>query len=345
MKKYLFLTLLSLLIINYTQAQSSCTYCFRQNIPVAGAVNNLILNGSFELGCTNVMNTFICPNSSNYSCDLDNWICTGGGSSTYASLFTSTSSIIVDGQRAAYLGNYFANACSPTTDDTSCLQTGNCEILGIPAGYPTNGNTYGGNTGISIQQTVNGLTPGVMYVLEFWAGGESGGGIFANTGIFAVDIGYGNIMLRCRPTEGNTNDVGSRYIIEFAASGTSQTIKFTNWGHIRSTATEVILDDVRMYRASELPSYIPACILALDEEIAEPMVTVYPNPATSVLNIKVNQNTPTEIGLYDLVGRKLLAEKLTANTVVNIEHLANGIYIYQIQNKNGVIKTGRFIKE
>jgi hypothetical protein len=77
-------------------------------------------------------------------------------------------------------------------------------------------------------------------------------------GLFAVDVGFGDTLLRTRHTPVGVG-VGIRYLIEFRATSTSHTIKFTNWGHICTNCTELVLDDVRLYTLAELNPSIPPC--------------------------------------------------------------------------------------
>jgi len=53
--------------------------------------------------------------------------------------------------------------------------------------------------------------------------------------------------------------VGTRFIIEFRATAASHTVKFTNWGHICSYCSELVLDDVRLYPVGELAASVPPC--------------------------------------------------------------------------------------
>ncbi len=216
------------------------------------------MNGGFEsTNCLPYPVAHIyCPASSGYSCDLYNWTCSGGGTSTYACILDNSISTVPEGIFVAYLGNYFCNPCSQQADDTSCITASGCEAGGIPAGYPVNDIAYGGSTGVSIAQTVSGLTIGSVYVLEFWAGGEPG---FTQQGLFGVDVGFGIHMLRCNTTSAFAPAPGTRYIIEFRATAASHTIKFTNWGHICSSCTEVVLDNVRLYPAAQVAPAVPLC--------------------------------------------------------------------------------------
>ncbi|MEO8085594.1 MAG: T9SS type A sorting domain-containing protein [Bacteroidota bacterium] len=292
--KKIYLTLLAAAfsLTFQSSAQILCIMCYDQNDSISSGVNNLLLNGSFEnSNCASgyILDVF-CPNSSYYSCNLDNWICTGGGSQTYVCVFDSTPttrSTLVDGLYAVYMGNYFCAPCTAGAfGDTSCFVTNNdCELSGIPPGFPTHDPTYGGNVGVSIEQTVNGLNIGNTYVLEFWVGGESSG--FPDPGMFAIDVGFGNNLLRCHQTPYGIG-VGTRYIIEFNATSTSQTIKFTSWGHVCNSCTEAVIDQVRLYSIAELNPNIPPCIGSTINALFTAPNHICPGTCTNFNNLSTN---------------------------------------------------------
>jgi len=266
--------ILLLLCCSAIKAQIICIHCYDQNTPLSTGTNNLLVNGSFEsVTCGYDNDASFCPSSTDYTGDIASWVCTGGGFSTYAHASNETFAPVADGTTAIYMGNLYANVCSGSIEDldnfpgdnldTSCLNSTGCEVVGIPAGYPLSGTEYGGAEGLSISQTVSGLTLGNIYVLEFWAGGESYDELFENDGIFGVDLGFGYTFLHCRPTPpvllgGGTP--GIRYVIEFKATATSHTVKFTNWGHMCSNCSELIVDDVSLYTLAELDAAVPHCI-------------------------------------------------------------------------------------
>ena len=338
-------------ICQFSTAQIICIYCYNQNDTISGNVNNLLVNGGFENnGCTpDSENISFCPNSFYHACNIPNWTCTGGGFYTYACAIDSLWSVIPEGVRAVYFGNNEGKICSQTIGDTSCISNLSCTATGLPAGYPTSDVTYyGGTNGVSLNQTVTGLIPGNVYVLEFWAGGEYhfiGVQTFTNKGLFAVDVGFGDTLLRENPTPPVTG-IGTRYIIEFIANSTSHTIKFTNWGHMCQTCTELIIDDARLYTIAELSSSIPACNAGInDTSVLQRMITISPNPFTNELNVKANNNHLSEIILYDIASRKLLQEKFTNSVSINTEQLATGLYLYEVRDKNGLCKKGKVVKD
>ncbi|MEO8088280.1 MAG: T9SS type A sorting domain-containing protein, partial [Bacteroidota bacterium] len=205
---------------------------------------------------------------------------------SYASIDDYTFTQTADGNNAAYFGNGSnASACSATFNDTSCLTSTDCELLNIPAGYPTNDATYGGNIGVSLEQTISGLTIGATYVLEFWAGGEPQSHGWMDAGVFSVDIGFGKTYLRNKPT--CPGCIGTTYIIEWNATSTSHTIKFTNWGHICIPCTELILDNVRLYTLAEISPIVPSCATVPIAIFSAPH-NICPGTCTDFTNLSVN---------------------------------------------------------
>jgi len=288
MKKKFLLTLF-LLSAFYSQAQVICVFCYNQNVPISTGVNNLMVNGGFENGCTT--GQYYCPNSSGYSCDFTGWTCTGGGNGTYAqALDGSYDSYVVEGNYAAYFGSSFCNLCNATQGDTSCLGDSLCTATGIDPGYPYNTVDFGGVIGMTLQQTVSGLSPGNTYVLEFWAGGEATPSYFRSAGLFAVDVGFGNIFLRDQPTSPASADIGTRFIIEFNATSASHTIKFTNWGHICSDCTELVVDDVNLYTVAELSAAVTPCYI-LPTAIFTAPNHICPGTCTQFTNLSVNASS------------------------------------------------------
>jgi len=246
----------------FSDAQIICIYCYAQNNHISSNVTNFISNGSFETSTCNpnLTTSCFCPNSNFYSCDITNWTCTGGGVNTYAHIKDYNNVLVPDGNKAAYFGNNFANACSPSFGDLSCVTDSGCTLIGFPQGFPQNNNLYGGSQGISLSQTVSGLVTGDTYVLEFWAGGESDTIVnWVGSGIFAVDIGFGYNYFWTYPTA-SVAGIGTRFIIEFRATSASHTIKFTNWGHVCQVCTELAIDDVRLYPLAELAGFVPSCV-------------------------------------------------------------------------------------
>jgi hypothetical protein len=74
-------------------------------------------------------------------------------------------------------------------------------------------------------------------------------------------------------------------------------------------------------------------------------VRLSPNPFSNKLTIISKTNQPLEITLFDITSRKLLQQQFTNSITLNTSHLSKGIYIYQLRNKNAVIKKGKVVKD
>jgi len=80
---------------------------------------------------------------------------------------------------------------------------------------------------------------------------------------------------------------------------------------------------------------------------ASTKVTVYPNPATSSINFRLNKlpSSPVVIRIFDATGRLQGQYQLSKsqNLQVNIAHLSGGNYYYSMLQNNRVIHSGMFI--
>ena len=75
-----------------------------------------------------------------------------------------------------------------------------------------------------------------------------------------------------------------------------------------------------------------------------PKVSIYPNPATDYIIIALDKDTePIKGSIIDLQGRKVIDIKIEAKTLVDINTLKDGFYIFQYLTKDGTI-TEKFVK-
>ncbi|HYV90256.1 MAG TPA: T9SS type A sorting domain-containing protein [Chitinophagales bacterium] len=77
----------------------------------------------------------------------------------------------------------------------------------------------------------------------------------------------------------------------------------------------------------------------------ENSVIVFPQLFSDVLNIRTEKSDVYDIFIYDIASRKILQQEFINSVTLNTELLAKGIYVYEIRNKNGVIKKGKIVKE
>lgn len=75
---------------------------------------------------------------------------------------------------------------------------------------------------------------------------------------------------------------------------------------------------------------------AFVENVSENLFSIYPNPATSEFNLKLNSLPENcELTLFDLSGKQLLHHTITGiNSVVNTANLSSGMYIAKVKTGN-----------
>ena len=77
------------------------------------------------------------------------------------------------------------------------------------------------------------------------------------------------------------------------------------------------------------------------------LMTVYPNPTTSSINLNI-QNYDLEnlsYELFDINGRQIQNQKITlTETSIQLENLASAIYMLQVLDNNKLLKTFKIIK-
>lgn len=77
-----------------------------------------------------------------------------------------------------------------------------------------------------------------------------------------------------------------------------------------------------------------------DLGFSENDIKLYPNPTTSVLNVKMG-TVFKQASIYSVLGAKVLETSLP---IINTSALKSGMYLIEIQDENGKVSTKRFIK-
>ena len=78
----------------------------------------------------------------------------------------------------------------------------------------------------------------------------------------------------------------------------------------------------------------------------DPIVRLYPNPATSFVNLDLGSavNRGYSLQVYSFLGRKMFeTANITQRVTVSLTDYNRGVYIYQLRDRNGnLIETGKF---
>lgn len=183
---------------------------------------------------------------------IPNWSVTSGrgGYGIWGDSVNLNTDPCADGFACVYFGNWITQASSfPTFNGDGTVSFGFA---------PTFTNQDPDNqTPTTLSQTLNGLVMNATYLLDFWTSGEHYAAAFPDPGVFRVKVGTADSIYLTTPSVNSVFNANSvRYQIEFTADNATETLSFTNWGHIfrtdpAPTSTELILDDVIVNRVPE----------------------------------------------------------------------------------------------
>ena len=81
--------------------------------------------------------------------------------------------------------------------------------------------------------------------------------------------------------------------------------------------------------------------VAISENVVSE-VSIYPNPATSVLN--VNAAGYNQVEIINMLGQVVYSNSISNNAQINVSDLNNGVYFVRLSGANGTT-TQKFIKK
>ena len=131
------------------------------------------------------------------------------------------------------------------------------------------------------------------------------------------------------------------------------------WSPIGSTSNTVVVsptvntnyvltgsNDGLCFPTTNVTILVTPCAIGV-EEFSKNIVHIYPNPAKDKLYI----NMLSEYSIYTIevinsLGESLFKKEIfEKNSIIDIEQLPCGIYVYRLSDKNTLLKTGKLIKE
>ena len=73
-------------------------------------------------------------------------------------------------------------------------------------------------------------------------------------------------------------------------------------------------------------------------------LTIYPNPSSQYLELRdIEESIIVDIMVLDMQGKLMSINSITSNKL-DISSLKNGLYLLQVADLNGYVKTAKFIK-
>ena len=155
------------------------------------------------------------------------------------------------------------------------------------------------------------------------------------------------------PGSSITNSVGSPYISfqwykdgEAIEGATESTYVFTEPGAYRVVASPDVCPDSTTTGPEMIVELRDDCTAGTENPELKNSITLYPNPASGVLNVQLGNNVSAEgYTIYDVTGKQLTTGSLNGNlSSINIEALAAGSYLIKVNGANGQA-TKLFVKQ
>lgn len=134
--------------------------------------------------------------------------------------------------------------------------------------------------------------------------------------------------------------------VTLATGATATWYVLTDGEYVAVPTTTALTDGVTYYVAQTVGTCtsdytaITVNLTANTDQFGIKSLTVYPNPASDVLNITANENI-THLVLNNLLGQKVMEQKANGtNAQLNVSNLAAGTYLLQVSagSKSGTVK-------
>ena len=76
-------------------------------------------------------------------------------------------------------------------------------------------------------------------------------------------------------------------------------------------------------------------------------LTLFPNPATDLLNVSFDQNTTGELVVYNLQGQALITKRVSNSVAsqLSLIDLPVGLFMLQLETEDGLRQSELFVKE
>jgi hypothetical protein len=168
------------------------------------------------------------------------------------------------------------------------------------------------------------------------------------TGFYST-IGYLPLLPAIQSTPGiliadtlNWVKISGNYV----ANGTEQFLLIGNFYDDANTYVDTVDNTVLYYSAYYyIDDVTITTITGINEQNQNILINVSPILFHEKLIISISNGELSEIIIYEIASKKLLQWKFTNSISLNTEQLAKGIYLYEVRNKNGVIKKGKVIRQ
>jgi hypothetical protein len=181
----------------------------------------------------------------------------------------------------------------------------------------------------SINSTFTATTAGTYWVTVFDGCGYSTDSVDIAEGSIALNLNYNGDTIVCKTALPFTLNAPLGYNSYLWQNGnTTNNINVTSIGTYYVTVTDSA-------GCSGTDTLKVADCTTVEENTTNP-IRFYPNPTTDYLHIELTTNSPVLVSLIDAVGRVVLSQYITGNTLIDTQKFAGGMYMLQANAGNHV---------
>ena len=227
--------------------------------------------------------------------------------------------VVCDGAESSMV--IFPDVANGTTEilaDFSVEYTPNEDYIGEDEFTYVICNNVGCDTA-EVQITVNPIPPCVASDLTITLNSGASQNIVPVT----VDCDNSTLAISTQPSNGTASVVNEELVYEsnedFSGSDSFQ----------YTVCSDLDPDDC------DTATVFITVVLSLNEIDAN-LISIYPNPVESTLNIALDLNESASVSLINTNGQVVLFDTFTFTTNLNVANLSNGVYFLRIQTENGV---------
>ncbi|MBK6775313.1 MAG: T9SS type A sorting domain-containing protein [Flavobacteriales bacterium] len=87
--------------------------------------------------------------------------------------------------------------------------------------------------------------------------------------------------------------------------------------------------------------------IRINDEFAEPVVSLYPNPVFSSATLELDGNySAAVLRIFNAIGEQVWWQPISArSTTISLEELQAGIYFYHLTSRARILASGKLVRE
>lgn len=175
------------------------------------------------------------------------------------------------------------------------------------------------------------------YVHRICVTSDSGFALCGSTNGFGGSTGTTSFL-------GKTDSLGKLGCFDLTLVIDTNSIQITSTNISFTTSPYTLIDTVRTFPSTTDDTGVFICSSTLKtSEIEKQFPTIYPNPIHDNATIILSQNERYTFNVFDVFGKSIFEKKINSiKSELDISHLPNGIFFYQLSNSENNF-TGKFI--